>query len=79
MIIRVSPQWQVTIPAEFRREFGAAKQVEAGMENQALILRPILADSVDAADRLYAPQGITREVLYEAVLLVEKRRQQAAC
>lgn len=74
MIIRISPQWQVTIPAGFRREFGAARQLEARMENQALIPRTILADSVEAADRLYAPQGITRGVLYEAMLLVEKRR-----
>lgn len=75
MVIRISPQWQVTIPKAFRPQLGSNGRLEARMEDGALVLRPVLAPSVDWAERHFAPEGITREVLWEAMRLIESRRK----
>ena len=75
MIIRISPQWQVTIPKAFRPPLGNAGQLEAQLEDGALVLRPVLAPSAGWVERHFAPEGITREVLWEAMRLIEDRRK----
>ncbi|MDB5374846.1 MAG: hypothetical protein JWP04_3488 [Belnapia sp.] len=75
MIIRISPQWQVTIPKAFRQRIGAARQMEARMEQAALVLRPVLAPSPDWVEQRFAAEGITREVLWEAMRVIEQRRR----
>lgn len=76
MVIRISPQWQVTIPKAFRPQLGSGGRLEARMEDGALVLRPVLAPSADWAERHFAPEGITREVIWEAMRLIESRRKQ---
>ncbi|MDO9711354.1 hypothetical protein [Paracraurococcus lichenis] len=78
MIIRVSPQWQVTIPKPFRRAFAHTRRVEARPEDGGLMLRPILADSVTTAAEMFGPEGVTQQVLVEALRIVERRRRRAA-
>jgi hypothetical protein len=78
MLIRISPQWQVTIPKALRPHFGPARQVEARMENMALVLRPVLASTASDGAALFAAEGITTEVLMAAMAVVERRRRTAA-
>jgi hypothetical protein len=78
MIIRVSPQWQLTIPKALRPPLGAVRQMEARIEQRALVLRPLMAESVEAAARQFAPHGITAEVLFEAFRVIEAKRLKAA-
>ena len=75
MVIRISPQWQVTIPKAFRPQLGSTGQLEAQLEEGALVLRPVLAPSAGWVERHFAPEGITREVLWEAMRLIESRRK----
>ncbi len=77
MIIRISPQWQLSIPKAIRPHLGATKQLEARMEDNVLMLRPVLAASVEGLVEALAPEGMTREVLYEAMRLIEARRRKA--
>ena len=77
MLIRISPQWQITIPRAFRERFGTSRQAEARMERMALMLRPVLADSAVAGAQMFRPEGITTEVLVAALDLVERRRREA--
>ncbi|MBV1800174.1 hypothetical protein [Siccirubricoccus sp. G192] len=50
MIIKVSPQGQVTIPRALRARLGDVRRMEARIEREALVLRPILADNPAAGD-----------------------------
>ena len=75
MVIRISPQWQVTIPRAYRPQLGSTGQLEAQLEEGALVLRPVLAPSAEWAERHFMPEGITREVLWEAMRLIESRRK----
>lgn len=78
MIIRVSPQWQVTIPKSLRARLGQPRQMEARLDRMSLVLTPILMPSVEAAERELRPEGITAEVLVVAMDLVAARRRKAA-
>jgi bifunctional DNA-binding transcriptional regulator/antitoxin component of YhaV-PrlF toxin-antitoxin module len=77
MLIRISPQWQITIPKALRQHFGPARQAEARIESMALVLRPVLATTIAEGEEIFAPQGITTEVLVAAMGLVERRRREA--
>jgi hypothetical protein len=78
MLIRISPQWQITIPKAFRERFGPSRQAEARFERMALVLRPVLADGVLQGSAMFRPEGITTEVLVAALDLVERRRRRDA-
>ena len=78
MIIRVSPQWQVTIPKSLRARLGRPRQMEARLERASLVLTPILMESVESAERSLRPEGITAEVLLVAMDIVAARRRKAA-
>jgi len=43
----------------------------------ALVLRPVLATTIAEGEEIFAPQGITTEVLVAAMGLVERRRREA--
>jgi hypothetical protein len=77
MLVRVSPQWQITIPTALRPAFGQARQAEARMEHGVLVVRPVIAPSPDWVENQFAPQGITKEVLWEAMRVIEARRRKA--
>ena len=78
MIIRVSPQWQVTIPKALRARLGAPRQMEARLDRLYLVLTPILMDSPQAAEQALRPDGVTAEVILVAMDIVAARRQKAA-
>lgn len=74
MIIRVSPQGQITIPKALRTQLGPCRRMEARVERMALVLRPILADTPEQGERMWGAEGITAEVLMQAIRIVEARR-----
>ncbi len=76
MIVKVSPQGQVTIPKALRAALGNVRRMEARIERQCLVLRPVMADSVEDAVRQYgAEHAITIEVMQEALRVVHERRR----
>jgi hypothetical protein len=77
MLIRVSPQWQITIPSALRGEFGQVAQAEVRMERGVMMVRPVIAPSADWVESNFAPQGITKEVLWEAMRVIEGKRRKA--
>jgi hypothetical protein len=77
MLIRISPQWQITIPTALRGAFGRASQAEVRMERGVMMVRPVIAPSADWVESQFAPQGITKEVLWEAMRVIEGRRRKA--
>jgi hypothetical protein len=78
MIIRVSPQWQVTIPKSLRGRLGTPKQMEARLDRMSLVLTPILLDSPQAAEAALRPDGVTAEVILVAMDIVAARRRKAS-
>ncbi len=42
------------------------------------MVRPVVAPSPDWVESQYAPQGITKEVLWEAMRVIEGRRRRKA-
>jgi bifunctional DNA-binding transcriptional regulator/antitoxin component of YhaV-PrlF toxin-antitoxin module len=78
MIIRVSPQWQITIPKALRTQLGKPRQMEARVERGKLILAPIISDNPNAVAREFRPEGVTTEVLMEAMDLIARRRKENA-
>ena len=78
MLVRISPQWQITIPTALRVRFGQATQAEIHLEDGVLMVRPAVAPSADWVESQYAPQGITKEVLWEAMRVIEGRRRRKA-
>ena len=77
MLVRVSPQWQITIPTALRARFGQTRQAKVRLENGVLMVRPVIASSADWVESQFAPQGITKEVLWEAMRVIEARRRKA--
>lgn len=78
MIIKVSPQGQVTIPKALRAKLGEPRRMEARVEREALVLRPVLAESPEAGEQLWGKEGITAEVLWQAIRLLDARRLREA-
>jgi bifunctional DNA-binding transcriptional regulator/antitoxin component of YhaV-PrlF toxin-antitoxin module len=78
MLIRVSPQWQITIPKSLRDQLGKPTQMEARIERSRLILTPVISESASQVAKEFRPEGVTTEVLMEAMELVGRRRQEAA-
>lgn len=78
MILKVSPQGQVTIPKAFRQTLGQPRAMEARIERSMLVLRPLIAESLAEAERMFRGDGITLEVLTEAVRIVDAKRARAS-
>jgi hypothetical protein len=78
VLLKVSPQGQVTLRRAMRAALKHPRHFEARIENGALVLRPALAASPAEAEALFGTQAITREVLVEALRVVRDRRARKA-
>ncbi len=78
MIIKVSPQGQITIPKSLRIRLRAPRRMEAVIEREALVLRPILADSPAEGERIWGKEGITAEILWQAIRILDARQRKVA-
>jgi bifunctional DNA-binding transcriptional regulator/antitoxin component of YhaV-PrlF toxin-antitoxin module len=74
-IVKVSSQGQVTLRRAVRKALGDPKHLEAWIENGTLMLRPAISATLDEAVCLFGKQGITRDVLVEALRTVKARRR----
>ncbi|MBR0651118.1 hypothetical protein GXW78_15710 [Roseomonas terrae] len=72
-LLKVSTQGQVTLRRAVRKALGDPRHLEARIENGALVLRPAIAATLDEAVLLFGKQGITRDVLVEALRAVKAR------
>lgn len=74
VILKVSPQGQVTLRREVMVALNRPRHLEAWMEQGTLMLRPAVAATLAEAEGMFAQQGITRDVLIEALRIVKKRQ-----
>ena len=77
-ILKVSPQGQVTLRKDVMAALRHPRSLEAWVENGTLMLRPAFSGSLAEAEAIFAKQGITRDVLVEALRIVKKRRGQSS-
>jgi bifunctional DNA-binding transcriptional regulator/antitoxin component of YhaV-PrlF toxin-antitoxin module len=77
MLIRVSPQWQITIPKSLRSQLGKPKHMEARIERGRLVLTPVISEDPASVAKAFKPEGVTTEVLMEAMELIARRRKSA--
>lgn len=73
-LLKVSPQGQVTLRRAQRTALGNPRHLEAWLENGTLMLRPAISTTLDEAGTMFAKQGITRDVLIEALRIVKRRQ-----
>lgn len=73
VLLKVSPQGQVTLRRGVREALGNPRHLECWMEGGVLMLRPALSATLEEAEALFGEQGITRDVLVEALRLVRRR------
>ncbi len=73
MLFPVSRQGQITLRRAVRKALGDPHHLEGRLENGTLVLRPAIAATPAEAELLYGKQGITREVLVEALRIVRRR------
>ncbi len=74
VILKVSPQGQVTLRREVREALRHPRHLEAWVENGTLMLRPAVSATLEEAEGLFGKQGITRDVLIEALKIVRARK-----
>ncbi len=77
VILKVSPQGQVTLRQDVLAALGRPRHMEAWIEAGTLMLRPAVSATLAEAEEMFAKQGITRDVLVEALRIVRKRQGQA--
>lgn len=73
-LLKVSSQGQVTLRRAQRAALGNPRHLEAWIENGTLMLRPAISATLQEAEALFARQGITRDVLVEALRIVKRRQ-----
>jgi hypothetical protein len=73
-ILKVSSQGQVTLRRHVREALRHPRHLEAWIENGTLMLRPAVSATLDQAEAMFGKQGITREVLMEALRIVKRRQ-----
>ncbi|ATR20670.1 hypothetical protein CTJ15_10420 [Roseomonas sp. FDAARGOS_362] len=78
VLLKVSPQGQVTLRRGVREALGNPRHLECWMEQGTLRLRPAVSATLDEAEAMFGKQGITRDVLVEALRIV-RRRGTAGC
>jgi hypothetical protein len=76
VILKVSSQGQVTLRREVMRALKQPRHLEAWVEDGTLMLRPAASATLAEAEAMFGRQGITRDVLVEALRIVRKRRGQ---
>jgi hypothetical protein len=74
VILKVSPQGQVTLRRDVMTALKQPRHLEAWVENGTLMLRPAVAATLEAAEGMFGKQGITRDVLVEALRIVRRRQ-----
>ncbi|WP_198369588.1 hypothetical protein [Roseomonas rosulenta] len=77
-ILKVSPQGQVTLRRDVLAALRNPRMLEAWVEKGTLMLRPALSGSLAEAEAIFAKQGITRDVLVEALRIVQRRDKRTA-
>lgn len=74
VILKVSPQGQVTLRRDVMAALKQPRHLEAWVENGTLMLRPAASATLAEAEAMFAKQGITRDVLVEALRIVKRRQ-----
>jgi hypothetical protein len=74
-ILKVSPQGQVTLRKDVMAALRHPRSLEAWVEDGTLMLRPAMSATLDEAEAIFAKQGITRDVLVEALRIVKSRQK----
>ena len=77
VILKVSSQGQVTLRRDVMAALRQPRHLEAWVENGTLMLRPAVSATLKDAETMFAKQGITRDVLIEALRIVKKRQGQS--
>jgi hypothetical protein len=75
VILKVSPQGQVTLRREVLEALKRPRHLEAWIENGTLMLRPAVSVTLAEAEVMFGKQGITRDVLVEALRIVQRRQR----
>lgn len=73
ILLKVSRQGQVTLRREVRVALGNPTWLECWMEDRTLKLRPAICATLEEAETMFGRQGITRDVLVEALKIVKAR------
>ncbi len=73
VLLKVSPQGQVTLRREVREALGNPRHLECWIEDRTLRLRPAISATLNEAEGMLGQQGITRDVLIEALKIVRTR------
>lgn len=76
-ILKVSPQGQVTLRKDVLAALRHPRSLEAWIEDGTLMLRPAMSATLDEAAAVFGKQGITRDVLVEALRIVKQRQGQS--
>ncbi len=74
MILKLSSQGQLTLSQKLRRQLGNPRFFEARLRGNTLILEPVIKLTTEEAEREFGPHGITKEVLMEALRIVDRKR-----
>ena len=74
MVLKLSSQRQLTLPKTVVEEMGSPSYFEAVFVNRELVLRPGLKMTLAEAEEAFRKHGITREVLKEALRIVDGRK-----
>lgn len=76
VLLKISPQSQITLRKDLRAALGPCSHVEVEVEavKGRLILRPAAGLTLDEAREAYGKHGITVEVLKEALTIVKRRQ-----
>ncbi|CAH0215153.1 hypothetical protein [Roseomonas sp. CECT 9278] len=74
VILKVSPQGQVTLRREVLAALRNPRHLEAWVEHGTLMLRPAVSATLAEAEAMFGKQGITRDVLIEALRIVKTRQ-----
>ena len=72
-ILKVSPQGQLTLRRSVRKALGDPRHLEAWIDKGTLMLRPAMVGVAQAVG-MFGKEGITRDVLVEALRIVRARQ-----
>ena len=74
VLLKISPQNQITLRRELRAALGSCSHVEVQPVKGGLMLRLAVDLSLDQAQEVYGRHGFTVEVLKEALAIVKRRQ-----
>lgn len=73
VLLKISPQSQITLRKELRAALGPCSHIEVETVKGGLMLRPAAAMTMEQAQAIYGSHGFTAEVLKEALSIVKRR------